>query len=444
MQKVYKKLSIPQILVIGFLSVLTVGGSLLMLPVASQTQTFTGFWDAFFTAASALFVTGQITLTTATHWNLFGKTVILSLIEIGGLGFMSFIVIFFFLLGKKLSLREKKVIQESLNIDEISQAKSLVKYVILFSLAIQAMGAFLLSIRFIPMLGFAKGAYYSIFHSISAFCNAGFDLFGNSLISFQEDPYVLAIIMSLIVIGGLGFIVWRDLLTYHKNKKLLLHTRLVLSATLIIIGVSFILFTISELKNGTFAHLKPFDQFMNTLFLVVTPRTAGYASIDYRSLSLAGLFITLLLMFIGGSSGSTAGGFKTTTLSILVLSLVANLKREEPHFQKRSIGKGRVDRAVLLLVVGIVLISIATILLLLTQTLPDGFGLEAVLVEVFSCFGTVGLSLGLTPYLNWFGKFVLIILMFMGRVGTLTVILSLNTVDKENKVHYPEGSVLIG
>lgn len=444
MQSIFKKLSIPQILVLGFLSVLVIGGTLLTLPFASQTGEFTSFWDAFFTAASALFVTGQITLNTALHWSYFGKTIIMILIEIGGLGFMTVLVLFFFLMGKKISLRERKIIQESLNIEDASDAKNLVKYVLQFSFLIQGLGALLLSFRFVPKFGALKGIYFSIFHAISAFCNAGFDLFGDSLVSFQKDPFILSVIMLLIVIGGLGFIVWRDIFTYHKNKKLLLHTRLVLLASAIIMTLSFILFFISETKHGTFSHLGLKDSLFNTLFLVVTPRTAGYSSIDYRMISMAGIFITILLMFIGGSSGSTAGGFKITTLSVLVIALVSSFKKEEPSFQKRAISKDRVQKVMVLLSIGILVITIAILLLLLTQDFPSEFGFESILVEVFSCFGTVGLSLGITPFLNWFGKFVLIVLMFMGRVGTLTVIMSMGSTDKESKIHYPEGSVLIG
>lgn len=444
MQKFLQKRTIPQILVLGFLSVLLIGGTLLTLPIASQSGTFTNFWDAFFTAASGLFVTGQITLNTAEHWSYVGKTIIITLIEIGGLGFMTVLVLFFYFMGKRISLKEKKIIQESLNIEDISEARSLVGYVLRFSFIIQGLGALFLSFRFIPMFGWIKGIYFSIFHAISAFCNAGFDLFGDSLIGFQQDTYILSIIMILIVIGGLGFIVWRDLFTYRKNKKLLLHTRMVLIASGIIMFVSFIIFMISEMRHGTFAHLPLKDQIMNILFMVVTPRTAGYASVDYRLVSMSGLFITLVLMFIGGSSGSTAGGFKITTLSVLMIALVSSFKKEQPNFQKRSISNDRIQKAVILLVLGIFIITAMILLLFLTQSFPAEFGFEAVLVEVFSCFGTVGLSMGITPYLNWFGKFLLIILMFMGRVGTLTVILSMGSTDRESKIHYPEGSVLIG
>ncbi len=439
-----EKLNNYQTLVVGFLSILMIGGLTLSLPIASQNGQFTNFWDAFFTAASALFVTGQSTLVIADHFNAFGKSIILLLIQIGGLGFMTFIVLFIFMMGKKVTLKDKKVMSEALNIDDISQIKSLVKYVLRFSLIIQGSGALLLSLKWIPSYGLIKGASYSIFHAISAFNNAGFDLFGDSLVSFQKDPYVLVIIMLLIFIGSLGFIVWRDLFTYRKNKKLLLHTKVVLSATSIILLSSFILFFIAESKHGTFSHLPLKDQLISTMFLVITPRTAGFSVIDYRLVSTMGIFLTILLMFIGGASGSTAGGFKVNTLAILYITLISYFKNEETHLFKRSLDTSQIKKALMLLFISLNIITISIVLLMLTQNIPPEFGFEAYLVEVFSCFSTVGLSLGITPLLNWFGKFVLIVLMFMGRVGILTFILSMSAKDKESHVHYPKGNVLIG
>ncbi len=438
------KLSIPQMIVGGFLGILMIGGSLLMLPIATTSGISTPFIDAFFTATSALCVTGQITLNTATHWSYFGKTVIITLIEIGGLGIMTLVLYMFLFIGKKVNIRQQRVVSESLNLEGLSETKNVIRYVIRFSLLVQAIGALILSVDFIPKLGVLKGVYYSIFHSISAFCNAGFDLFGDSLQGFQKNPLVLFTIMALIMIGGLGFIVWRDLLTYRKNKRLLLHTRLVVVTTLIVLGISFGLLWISELRNGTFAHLGTFDQLSNTLFMTVTPRTAGYSNIDYNLASTGGIFMTYILMFIGGSSGSTAGGIKITTVAVLFLFFKAFFKGEEPNYYKRSIDRDRIKKAMLILMSGLTLVVISVTILLITQDLPKGFGLEAVMMEVFSCIGTVGLSMGLTPYLNSFGKIVLMILMFIGRVGALTVLLSFGQHDKESNIRYPKGNILIG
>lgn len=443
-KKILNKLSIPQILVTSFLGLLLVGGTLLMLPISSQSGTFTHFWDAFFTATSALCVTGQITLNTAEHWSYFGRTVIIILIELGGLGLMTLILHFFFVIGRKLNMKQHKIVQEALNLEDLSETKAVLRYVIRIALIFQGAGALVLSFDFIPRLGWIKGIYFSLFHSISAFCNAGFDLFGDSLIGFQSNPLILITIMLLIVIGGLGFIVWRDILTYRKNKRLLLHTRLVLLTTGIILAVSFIAFWISEGRNGTFAHLSFVDKVVNTWFMVITPRTAGYVNVDYNDVSMAGVFMTQILMFIGGSSGSTAGGLKVTTLAILVLTVVSNLKGVETNFQKRSIGPARIRRALILLVIALGFIVSSSFLLMLTQDIPSNFGFEAVLMEVFSCFGTVGLSMGLTAHLNWFGKLVLMILMFVGRVGSMTILLSIGSHDKESGIHYPEESILVG
>lgn len=443
MEKFLKKLSISQIIVVGFLATLLIGGSFLALPLASNTNSFTPAIDAFFTAASALFVTGQTTLNTAEHFSYFGKTVIIVLIEIGGLGVMTIVSLFFLLMGKSIDIKGKKLIQESLNIEDGSMAKTLVKYVIMFSLSIQAIFSILFSFVYIPMLGLKKGIYYSIFHSISAFNNAGFDLFGDSLAGFVNNSYILLLTAALILIGGLGFIVWYDLINYRKNKDLSLHTELVLRVSAIILVISFTLFFISETLNNTFTDLSLGNKIANIIFLSVTPRTAGFYVLDYNLISKAGIFLTFILMFIGGSSGSTAGGFKITTLSVLIIYLISSLQRKEARYRKRSISNLRIERTFILLLIALISITSSIFLLLLTQDL-NGFGMDAILMEVFSCFSTVGLSLGITPFLNSFGKFILIVLMFMGRIGTLTVLLSLNPRDKDSKVHYPEGKILIG
>lgn len=442
--KKIKNLTITQTLVCGFLFLLCVGGFLLMMPISSASGTWTPFWDAFFTATSALCVTGQITLNTALHWSWFGKLVIISLIQIGGLGFMSFILMFFFATGRRINLRQQKIVQESLNLDDISEAKSLIRYVVQFSLTTELIAAILLAFAFVPQLGWRRGLIYSVFHSISAFCNAGFDLFGNSLIDFQQNPYVLMIITLLIIFGGMGFLVWRDLMTYRKNRKLLLHTRLVLWTSAILLGGGFILFMISESLNGTFADLPVIDRLFNYWFLAVTPRTAGFSNIDYQSVSMGGRLLTYLLMFIGGSSGSTAGGIKLTTIAVLWIYFTSVINGHEPVFQYRSISVNRIRQALFLLVVSLLIIVSATITLAITQQFPADFGLDALLMEVFSCFGTVGLSMGLTPYFNAFGKLILMVMMFVGRVGAVTVIWSFKRDDKESRIHYPEGNILVG
>ena len=438
-----KKMPIPRIMLLGFGIVIFTGGVLLSLPISSASGETTPFIDALFTATSAVAVTGQVIYNTAEHWNYFGKTVIITLIQIGGLGFMTVLVLLMFFVGKKLNIKQRRVVQDSLNIESVSEASKLVWYVVKFSLITEGIGALILSIDFIPRFGILKGIYFSIFHAVSAFCNAGFDLLGDSLYQYQENPIVMLTVAFLIIAGGLGFIVWRDLLTYKKNKKLLIHTKFVLITTIGLLVTSTVLFAISEFDHGTFAHLSTPYQWMNYFFLAVTPRTAGYVNIDYRVVSQFGVFLTIILMFIGGASGSTAGGVKITTISVLGLYMVNLLRGRETVFNHRTISTEKVRKSVQSILIGLFLVTVSTMILLLTETIPQGFGVEYILMEVFSCFGTVGITMGLTPNLTAIGKIVLMLLMYFGRTGLLTVFWSLNSNPKEENIRYPEADIMV-
>lgn len=440
----FKNLSVPQTILLGFATVILLGSGLLMLPISQQPGVETTFVDALFTATSAVCVTGQITLNTLTHWSYFGKTVIISLIEIGGLGFMSLVVMGFALLGRKSSIKNDLVLLESLNIDSMAESKQLMFYVIRFALTTQGLGALLLSVDFIPRLGWAKGIYYSLFHSISAFCNAGFDLFGDSLIGFRDNAYVVLVIAFLIFSGSFGFIVWRDVLTYFKNKRLLLHTKVVLMMVGIILISSILLIAFIGEQNPYFADLSVTDRIANYIFLAITPRTAGYTTVDYAQVGLPLVMITIILMFIGASSGSTGGGLKITTLFVLGLYFIRTFQGKEMTAFRRSIPTEYVRRALLLLIGSITLITVASLLLTITETIPEGFGLEYILMEVVSCFATVGLTMGLTPDLTTFGKLLLILVMFIGRVGILTFMWAFGDTKKESGIHLPEGKIMIG
>lgn len=440
----FKNLSVPQTILLGFATVILLGTGLLMLPISQQPGVETTFVDALFTATSAVCVTGQITLNTLTHWSYFGKTVIISLIEIGGLGFMSLVVMGFALLGRKSSIKNDLVLLESLNIDSMAESKQLMFYVIRFALTTQGLGALLLSVDFIPRLGWAKGIYYSLFHSISAFCNAGFDLFGDSLIGFRDNAYVVLVIAFLIFSGSFGFIVWRDVLTYFKNKRLLLHTKVVLMMVGIILISSILLIAFIGEQNPYFADLSATDRIANYIFLAITPRTAGYTTVDYAQVGLPLVMITIILMFIGASSGSTGGGLKITTLFVLGLYFIRTFQGKEMTAFRRSIPTEYVRRALLLLIGSITLITVASLLLTITETIPEGFGLEYILMEVVSCFATVGLTMGLTPDLTTFGKLLLILVMFIGRVGILTFMWAFGDTKKESGIHLPEGKIMIG
>ncbi|WP_159723743.1 TrkH family potassium uptake protein [Enterococcus sp. CSURQ0835] len=450
-----KKVRLPQIraiqfLALGFAFLIVVGGGLLTLPVFSRDGQITPFIDALFTATSAVCVTGLTTVTTLAHWNFWGQLLILVLIEIGGLGFMILPILFFTLFRKKVGLKTRVVLQEALNVGEMSGVMKLMLYIIRFAVAIQVIGMILLAFSFVPRYGFAKGFWYAIFHSISAFCNAGFDLFGDSLVSYQSDPYVLLVISGLIIAGGLGFIVWRDILYYPQKRKLTLHSQVALLITTILLVGGTVLFVLTE-KNAQYLapHSTTFEKFVNCFFMSVTARTAGYFSVDYGMMSQAGLLLTCILMFVGGTSGSTAGGLKTTTLGVLLIQAVSMLKgRQHAEFSERTIRPAAVYRALTLFFISLTLCVAMIMVLSITEIIPRTSGIEYIMFEVFSAFGTVGLTAGLTPNLSVAGKLLIIGLMYIGRVGVLTVGFSLTMHGAKTKqlahYKYPEESVIIG
>lgn len=443
-ERLFGKMSIPQIIVSVYVFLIFIGGFLLSLPIASATGTWTNFMDALFTATSAVCVTGQAILNTATHWSTFGKTIIILLIEIGGLGFITIWMIFFMMRGLKANIKQRNVLLESLNLSADFEVKEIVFYIVKFTLLAQLIGAFLLSWAFIPRLGWLTGGLYAIFHSISAFNNAGFDLFGDSLIGFQTSSFVLLVIAALIVAGGLGFLVWRDLLTYYRNRRLLRYTKLTLIGSSALISIGFVLFAISETKQGTFNHLNLGDRLSNLLFLSITPRTAGFANVDYSQLSPLGIFSTIILMFIGGSSGSIAGGVKVSTIIIALMFLVRFFTGKPFTLFNRTVKIATIRRALFIIASALLLMMVATILLLMTETLPPGVGIEYVLMEVISCMSTVGLTMGLTPHLTLAGKVILVVLMLIGRVGLVTFLWSIGNHKTQSQIKYPEMNIMIG
>lgn len=445
MRTLLNRMSIPQVIVLGYLSLVLFGGALLSLPVSSNSQTWTSYLDSVFTATSALCVTGQVVLNTAQHWSPFGKVVIISLIEIGGIGFMTLWMFAIVLRGLKSNLRQRRIVLETLNLDADYDIADIVKYILTFTLSAQMIGAAILMIPLVPRFGWQKGIAYALFHSISAFNNAGFDLFGDSLIGFQNHPLVLWTIALLIISGGLGFLVWRDVLTFYRNRKLLRYTKLILIATTILLLGGTTIFAISESRWGTFANVEnPWNWISNIFFMAATPRTAGYANIDYAHVSHAGIFTTIVLMFIGGASGSTAGGVKVSTIAIATIYLYRTFKEQPIMIYSREIRDGIVRKAFFIIFAGIGIIMLATLILLMTETVPQPFGIEYIMMEVVSCFSTVGLTMGLTPHLSEIGKVVLIILMLMGRVGLITFLWSIGDHRYEWKIKYPEMSMMIG
>ena len=440
-----KKLNEVQILALGFIILVLTGAIILTLPISSASGEGTNFLDALFTATSASCVTGLVTLDTGTHWSLFGQTVIMILIEIGGLGFMSFATFFAILLGKKITLKNRLIMQEAMNTFSIQGLVKMVKYVLMFTFSIQLAGALLLSSQLIPEFGIAKGIFFSVFHSISNFCNAGFDLFGNfnSLTGYYNNPVILLTISALIIIGGLGFTVLLEIYNYKGIKKLSIHTKVVLLiTTILIVGGAICIFLLEYRNPETLAPMNFRDKIVNSIVASTSPRTAGVNSISTDGMTTAGKFLTILLMFIGGSPGSTAGGLKTTTFGIILFTVICVIKgREDTEAFGRRFSQELVYKAFSLLFIGMTLVMGVTMILTITE--PDE-SFISLLYEATSAFGTVGLTTGVTQRLSSVGKVIIIIMMYLGRVGPLTVALALASRQKKSKYKYPEAKVLIG
>lgn len=447
--KTKNKLSPTQIIVIGFAIVICIGTILLSLPIASNDRNSTGILDALFTATSAVCVTGLVVRDTATQWSIFGQIIILLLIQIGGLGFMTFGTLFAFVVNKKITYNERVIMQESLNQIHVSGIVKLAKYILILTFTVELIGAFILSFRFIPLLGYKKGIGYSIFHSISAFCNAGFDLMGSvtgpfsSLTMFNNDLLFNLTLMILIIIGGLGFKVIMELIQKKQTRKLSLYSKMVLRITGILLVVGFLTTLVLEFfNNKTLGGFATVDKLLPSVFLSVTSRTAGFNTIDTASLTTATIFLIIILMFIGGSSGSTAGGVKTSTIGVIFALIKSVLKGEDDaKMFKRKIPMNIVKKAVTIIGLGLSLIIFVTMMLSITE---PSFQFKEILFEVVSAFGTVGLSLGITPLLSSVGKVLIILTMFFGRVGPLTIFLAITFKKKPSNVKYPEEKIIVG
>jgi len=444
MDKKYLKLSIPQIILLGYLSLVIVGSMLLWLPVAHQQPI--SYLDALFTAVSATCVTGLITVDTATTWTLFGKIVILVLIQIGGLGVVAFITLLQLSARRRISIRQRLAIQQDLNSFDLYQTEAWVGKVVLISLGIEFVGAVILTLQFVPEYGVIRGIGYAVFHAVSAFCNAGFDLFGNfqSIIGYQTNGFVLSTISLLIIAGGLGFIVWTDLIAFFVKKKtthLSFHTKIVLSTTAILLVLSSLVIGILEYNGVSLAGLSPVEKIQNIMFMAVSPRTAGFSNVALADLRLPTMLLTVVLMFIGGSSGSTAGGIKTTTFAVIILAIYSRLRqRSFVRAFNRRIAVTSIDASFTVAVSAFMLVLLSTFMLTITDA---NFGLIETLFETVSAFATVGSSIGMSATLSGFGKCIIMILMYVGRVGPVTFGLSLLE-DKKASVQYPEGNVLVG
>lgn len=365
------KLKGVQILTLGFILVILIGALILTLPICTTSGESTNFLDAIFTATSAVCVTGLIVVDTGTYWNMFGQTVIMILIEIGGLGFMSFTTLIAIIFGKKITLRERLILQDAMNTFNIQGLVKMVKYVLLFTVSVQFFGALLFSTQFVPEYGLKTGVFYSIFHSVSAFCNAGFDILGefSSLTSYNSNAVVILVASALIIIGGLGFTVWNELYTTKSIKRISLHAKMVILVTaVLIIGGTILMFVFEHNNPNTMAEMSVVDKIMNSFFASVTPRTAGFNSIPTDGMTTAGKFLTIILMFIGGSPGSTAGGIKTTTIGIVFITVLCVIRgREDSEVFKKRFNKDLVYRAFTLIFIGFILVVSVTMLLSYTE-----------------------------------------------------------------------------
>ncbi len=441
------KLSYTQIIALGFLAIILLGTVLLCLPVSARSGTMTPIHDAFFTATSATCVTGLIVFDTFTHWSLFGQIVIITLIQIGGLGFMTVAILISMFLGRKIGLKERNLMQEAVNTSQIGGIVKMTRHIIFGTFFFEGVGAVLLAIRFCPEMGFAEGLYNAIFHSVSAFCNAGFDLMGkyepfSSLTRYSGDWLVNLVIMSLIVIGGIGFFVWEDIINkkfhFHAYR---LHTKIVLVTTGLLIVIPALLIFFMETTGGSLQDKGISESILTSLFQAITPRTAGFNTAIVPSLRDSTILLMMTLMIIGGSPGSTAGGIKTTTFAVLFISIGSTFKHSA-HINafRRRLEDGVLKRCCAILIIYITLMISAIMAICCIDNTP----LKDTAFEVASAIGTVGISTGITPDLSMWSQFILSGLMYFGRVGCLTMIFAFADVKGTSPIQLPLEKISIG
>ena len=433
---------------LGFVLLILFGTLLLSLPISAKNGSNTNFMDALFTATSSVCVTGLVVVDTNTYWSMFGKIIILMLIQIGALGIMSVVTLLSVITGKNLGLSQRMAIKESISNYSLENIVVIFKNILKVTLIIESIGAIITSIELIPIYGLFVGIGKSIFHSVSAFCNAGFDVFGTdsdkytSLTNFHSNFLMLLTTSALIILGGLGFIVWDDIIKNKRFSRFTLHTKIVLTMTVLLIVAGTVLFMIFEKDNTMNGFPLPIKA-LNSFFQSVTSRTAGFNSVSLSEMkSITGL-ITIILMFIGAAPGSTAGGIKTTTLFVLIITVISFIRgHNEVHIFKRRITSDIIIKAISIVILSFTLILITTIVLLINN---EGTLLQT-LFEATSAFGTVGLSTGITPNLCDISKYQLIITMFLGRVGIITTFAAFTAKQgKENVTYrYPEGKITVG
>ena len=431
-----------QIIALGFALMILIGTVLLMLPVSSRQQTGTPFSDCLFTATSAVCVTGLVIRDTAIHWSPFGQSVILFLIQVGGMGVVTAAVSLAFLSGRRIGFMQRSVMQEAISAPQVGGIVKLTRFIILTTLTIELLGALLLMPVFIPEFGWDKGIWYAVFHSISAFCNAGFDLMGvngaySSMTGYAQNALVNIVMVLLITIGGIGFLVWNDVKEHRfRLKQYRLQSKIALTASGVMILIPFLWFLFSETEQAPFG-----ERILPSLFQSVTLRTAGFNTMDLNSVSGGGQALMILWMLIGGSPGSTAGGMKTTTGAVLLLTAIAIFRRKDQvTCFGRRVGEDAVRNAVAILIMYFLMFFAGGLVISRAESLP----LMSCLFETASALGTVGLSLGITAQLGGVSRIILIALMFMGRVGGLTLIYAAQSVRRSAGCTLPLEKVTVG
>lgn len=438
-------LSSSRIILLSFAVPILIGAILLSLPISSEAGSGIGWLNALFTSTSAVSVTGLAVVDTGATFSTFGQIVILCLIQFGGLGFMTYSVLVAVVLGKKIGLKDRLLIQQSTNAISVQGVVKLSLGIITVALLFELIGAFILAFRWMGDMDFASAFYYGIFHSVSSFNNAGFGLWSDSLSGYVGDPLVNIVITVLFIVGGLGFTVILDLWKNRSWRKLSLHSKIVIIASTLLCAAGFSVIVMIEWGNpDTFGLLTRSEKLWAGYFQGVVTRTAGFNTIDIASMMTASQFFMIFLMFIGASSGSTGGGIKTTTFVVLVLALISIVKgKQDTHILQRRIPPALIMRAFAVLVISVSVVVIVTFLLTLSEhSLKKDF--MEVLFEVTSAFGTVGLSMGLTAELSPLGKLLIIVTMFIGRLGPLTLVFALSQKQSKEKYRYPEEKVLIG
>ncbi|MGN0242486.1 MAG: TrkH family potassium uptake protein [Lachnospiraceae bacterium] len=429
------------IILFGFAGTILLGTLLLMLPFASVERTVTSFSDALFTATSAVCVTGLVVQDTATHWSVFGQSVIMILIQIGGLGIVTVAVATAIISGRKIGLMQRSTMQESISAPKVGGIVRLTGFILKATFIMEIAGAVCLLPVFLRDFGL-RGIWMSVFHSVSAFCNAGFDLMGkneafSSLTSYSSEMLINVVIMILIIIGGMGFLVWDDIKTNKFHwKKYRMQTKVVLTTTAVLIVVPSVFFYFCE-----FDHFSGKERILSALFQAVTPRTAGFNTADLTRMSSTGRMLTIILMLIGGSPGSTAGGMKTTTIAVLVFSAISVfLRKDNVECFDRRIADSAIKNAAAILLMYLILFLFGGMIISEVEGLPLG----SCLFETASAIGTVGLTLGITPMLGGISRMILIALMFFGRVGGLTIIFAAVSASRQNIAKKPQEKITVG